>query len=404
MSITFDGNISPTSSIMRDGCTDETNNRVCVVDSSSTTFRAYSLDSPFTQFGSNTTCLSSPAAICLINSASAVIRSSSVTTTDFIELSSNYRTNTGVSVGSAVPAISKGQQAAGDTSAQVAFFAATTAQTIVRVSVPANSIQAITIPSMGSSNVTCVILKSANRWLIGTNKGEIYEIDGAVNVIDSWHSNMTPSLGFTRGNLTIPGSTIQFMSYDNNLLCFTDTDGNVFRMDWSTKTMIGQEHIALGNDKGMTLSHSASGICLMSMDYANNTIKPIYEYDITILPGTVRDTLFTDSAAPVPAMGINTTNGKAWAIQNTTEKIRVFTVTPRDSMVQPQPFSLEAGYSGARVLLLDDTAGQGTIKIILDTNILPSSSYRIPTAKSLIACMKYGDGATAKWKLNRIAT
>lgn len=403
MSITFDGNISPTSSIMRDGCTDETNNRVCVVDSSSTTFRAYSLTSPFTQFGSNTTCLSNPAAICLINSASAVIRSSSVTTTDFIELSSNYRTNTGVSVGSAIPAISKGQQSAGDTSLQVAFFAATTSQTILRVSIPANTIQAITIPIMGSSNVTCVILKGANRWLIGTSKGEILEIDSACNVIDSWHSNMTPSLGLARGNLTVPSSAIQFMAYDNNLIVFTDTNGNVFRMDWSTKTMLGQQHVGLGNDKGLSLSNSASGIVLMSYDYSNNSIKPIYEYDLTILPGQVRDTLFTDSAAPVPALGINTTNGKSWAIQNTTEKIRVFTVTPRDS-ISSGAISMEAGYTQARLLLLDDTDGSGTVQVILDTLILPASSYRVPTAKSLIACMKYGEGATAKWKLNRIAT
>lgn len=403
MSITFDGNISPTSTIMRDGCTDEVNNRVCIVDSSSTTFRAYSLNSPFTQFGSNTTCLSNPAAICLINSASAVIRSNSVTTTDFIELSTNYRTNTGVSVGGAVPATSKGQQCASDPSLQVAFFATSTNQAITRVSIPANSIQSITIPNMGSSNVTCVILKGSNRWLIGTSDGEIYEIDSAVNIIDSWHSNLAPSLGMQRSNLTVPASQIQFMSYDNNILTFSDTDGNLFVMDWSTKTVLRQRHTALGNDKGYCLSNSASGVCLISMDYAQNTIKPISEMDITVLPGQLRDTLFTDSAAPVPAMGINTTNGKCWAIQNTTERIRVFTVTPRDTTVS-STITLEAGYDKARMLLLDDTGGQGTVKVILDTVILPNSQYRIPTGKSLIACMKHGDGATAKWKLNRIAT
>lgn len=403
MSLTFDGNISPTSTIMRDGCTDETNNRVCIVDSSSTTFRAYSLNSPFTQFGSNTTCLTNPAAICLINTASAVIRSNSVTTTDFVELSTNYRTNTGVSVGGAVPATSKGQQCAGDTSLQVAFFASATNQVITRVSIPANSIQSITIPNMSASNVTCVILKSSGRWLIGTSDGEIYEIDAAVNVIDSWHSNLMPSLGMQRSNLSIPASSIQFMSYDNNILTFSDTDGNLFIMDWSTKAMLYQSHTALGNDKGYCLSNGASGVTLISMDYANNTIKPISELDITVLPGTLRDTLFTDSAAPVCSMGINTTNGKCWAIQNTTEKIRVFTVTPRSTVTPTFTIQVNTDVK-AELLLLDDTNGQGTLQVILDTEVQSPGTYRLPSGKNLIACVKYGEGSTALWELHRIAT
>ena len=91
MSIIYNGSISLTSSTLQDGIADPSNNQIYFVESTLPSFRKYDM-STFGFIGS-ATCLSSPGAICLINNASSVIASTSVTTVDFIENATNYRTN-----------------------------------------------------------------------------------------------------------------------------------------------------------------------------------------------------------------------------------------------------------------------------------------------------------------------
>src|SRR5581483_3726792 len=81
-----------TSNTVVDGVTDEGNQRVCIIETTTPSFRMYNLSNQ-AQFLSNITCLSSPIGVALVNTVSAVIISSSVTTVDFIELSSGFRFN-----------------------------------------------------------------------------------------------------------------------------------------------------------------------------------------------------------------------------------------------------------------------------------------------------------------------
>lgn len=401
MSITFVGSISPASTTMRDGCTDEINNRIDIVESSGPSFRQFSMTSPFTQFGSNVTCLTAPAAVCLLNSASAVIRSSSVTTTDYIELATNYRTNAS-SVGGAIPVAGKGQQCAADMAQAVAFFASSTSNAITKVT--ATAVTSNTVPSMSNDTVTCVILKGPDRWLLGTAFGAIYEINSSVSVLDSYHTNMLPQIGMAR-SASPAACVVKYMSFSDNLLTVTTGDGSMIIMDWSTKTIMYQNQVSIGQNHGLAISHSASGVFVAGHTISTNDNKLIYETDGTVIPGQVNDILYTDNSGTFPALGINITTATAWAIQNGTEKIRIFTLAPRTSSTQTFTIQSPSGTNVlARLLLIDDTGGQGTDKIVLDTIMQSPGTYRIPSGKSLIAIAKYGEGSTAKWEAHRIST
>lgn len=403
MSITHSGNVTLTSATVRDGCTDETNNRVCLVESSSNTFRQYDLSSPFNQFGSNLTVLSTPAAVCLINASSAVIASSAVSTVDFVELASNTRTN--VSGGATVGiSTAKGQLGAGDTSNGIAFFCNSNSRKLTKIVASTYAITQPDVAFTANSTATAIIFKGSGRFLVGTSNGHIYEIDTTPVIKDAFVFGLDPNV--ITGTQSFTSTSIRYLSYDNNILTFSTVDGTLVIMDWSTKTVLHKSQP--GKDNGISLCQAASGIALASRNWTTGANNLIYELDFTIEAprcDTNGGIYFTDSTGAIPAMGVNTSNATGWALQSTTNKIRIFSVAPRASTTTTFTVQYPSGTNvKARILCLDDTSGVGTVKRTLDTYMQSPGTYRVPTGKSIVWFPIFGDGTNARSQIKRIST
>jgi len=406
MSIIYNGSISLTSSTLQDGIADPSNNQIYFVESTLPSFRKYDM-STFGFIGS-ATCLSSPGAICLINNASSVIASTSVTTVDFIENATNYRTNK--AGGLALAGNAKNQRIAADTASGIAFYVSSTANKLVKLVGSPQSVTQITLPGVANFLPTCVILKSTGRWLVGGRFGKIYEINSSGNVVDELVVPLSPNTGILSttalGNLAI--DAISSMSYDNNML-LVGTEQALMLFDYSTKTLLKQMfiHQATNQPQNAVLCAAASGETVLSWSNAfgagveNNLIQ---ELDFTVAPFQLRDNLHTDSTNKIVSTGFNPTTALGFALQQTSEKIRIFSVVTRASTTRTftvNPGGIDQKF---RLILIDDSGGVGNASIILDTYAQSPATYRIPTGKTILELVKVGQGTNALWDYSRYTT
>lgn len=395
MSITYNTSTTPPTANLTDGCTDETNNLVVVCETTEPSVRKYDLTSGV-QSGVDMVTLASPAAICMMG-ASAIVASTTVSTVDFIEVTTGRRQN--VSGGSTVTYTAKGQQSAADASLKIAFIASSTSRTITKVDGTAFTATQVTFPIGANFDVRTVILKSAGRWLCGTEDGKVIEIDSTPNVIDSLVLDSGPRTGASVGQSSAyKGMEVKYMSFSDNILLVATNDMSLSAYDWSTKTLIWQ--IMAGRDSSNSgnfcLSNGASGVCVIGKGFSlQDGTQSIAEFDMTCQTGIVRDQpLYLDTVDPVIASGINTTNGKAWCLQNNAQRIRFFSVTPRSTTTRTVTVQVSGLDVNARLIIIDDT-NQLAPMIILDTYMKSPGNYRVPTGKNIIEIVEYGDGATA---------
>jgi len=403
MSITYDGAISVSAVTWRDGATDTTQNQVYIVESSSSTMRKYDL-STRSQVGSNINTLSTPSAITLATNLSSVIVSSAVTTVDIIENSSGYRTN--IAGGLATGGTVKNQQIAGDTSTGICIAATNTTNTLVKVNANTQTVSQLSILGSGPSfTFTTVILKSAGRWLVGGNNStvgnaRIFEIDANGTIYDEMPLPMSPNGGTqTTSNV----SAIAGMAYDTNILTIATAD-TVFIYDWTTKAQlyVFQTSTSSASD-ALILSNAASGECLLTCGVNTTPNNSVFELDFSVNPGQIKDSLFLTAINSVTAAGINTANNKGWALQNTaTPKIHVFTITPRDTRTRTVTVQNGGSDVKCRLIWLDDTSSPA--QLIFDTIMQSPATYRIPSNKTIVEIIKYGEGTTALWDLSRYTT
>lgn len=398
MSITLTGSVSLTNSTLRDGIADPSTNLIYIVEGTTPSFRRIDPVNLIVM-NASAVCLTAPSGITMINTASAVIVSSSVTTVDYIEVATGYRTN--VAGGLTTFASFKSQQIAGDTSAGIAFATSSTINTLVKMT----SGQVITKPVInGTASFTpiCVILKSPGRWLVGGKFGKVYEIDSSANIIDQLDVGNLPNTGISSTNANISPPTIGFMSYDNNLL-LVSTEDSLQLFDYSTKTKLWHTPVSQSLNTGV-LCAAASGITLFSRLVAPSTENNIgTELDFTVAPVQVRDCLFTDSTNLVVATGLNPASNLGFLLQSTSEKVRIFNVIPRGSTTRTITVQVAGIDQKARVLLLNDT-GLGTATRLLGTVIQSPGTYRVPTGTNIIEIVKVGDGTNALWDVTRYST
>jgi hypothetical protein len=401
MSISFDGNIVVSSVAFESGVTHEGNNEVNLVESTGPTFRRYSLSS-LTQVGTSVTTLSAPSGVTLINSSSAVVCSSGNTQVDFIEISSGFRTNhTGALQTPSTP--DKSQYIAVDSASNTVMYISTSTSPMKVVKViPNQVISQIDIPAVFSASLRCIISKESGRFLLGDTIGHIYEMDVNGNILDNFILPIPNTEPTTNTGSAYSQLSIQSLAYSDNLLLATvggSLNGMMYLIDWTTKTVLQIIQTEPGSNFNV-LSNPASGVCLAGTQATTTANKPIHELDFTTnIPIHATSTLFTDSTGGIIACGINTTNNKAWALQESTDRIRVFTVTPRESTTRLITVQDGANVE-ARVILIDDTTA-GASKIILDTYSLSPATYRVPSGKNIIEMVKYNDGVTAKWATSR---
>lgn len=408
MSITYTNTITPASVSIKDACIDSSNNQIYIVESTTPSLRKYDL-STMAQVGSNYTCLASPGAVCLINSASAVVQSFSGSTIDFIEVATGFRSN--VAGGASCPVTTKSQQIAADTALGIAWGCSSTAQKMVKVVASTFTVTNPTLNFLSTFTANSVIYKSSGRWLVGGSYGLVYEIDGSGNIADSMTINETPnsgvwgSTGSWIGTSTSP--KVLQMSYDNNMLLL-GTDDQIFLYDWSTKTKLYQNRVIWNNSGANTTTMCASFNgetllgCAPNAAGLNGTVK---ELDFTVNAVQNQDTLFIDNAATIFWTGFNSGNTTAAAIDATNSKIRVFSVSQRATTTRT--FTVQASsvdLKNVRLILIDDTGGIGATKPMLDTIMNSPAVYRVPTGKTIKEIVKYQTGISALWDYSEYST
>lgn len=395
--ITDVGTISLSSVTSRDAVFDSNTGYIIYVESTGNTLRKYD-PSTQSQVGGNITTLSTPAAVCMINSSSAAVFSSGVTTVDIIEISSGYRTN--LSGGTALSSTVKSQQCAGDTSTATAISISATARKVVKVN--NGAVTSLTIQSDSSAIMNCCILKSSGRWLIGGQFGKIYEIDASGNIVDQLDIGLLDNagqLGPVSGSLL--STTVEYMSYDNNLL-LVSTDGAVILLDWSTKTVLHRSN-SNNNTLGNCLCAASSGITLSSRPNTSSLNNTVWAWDFTNEPIKMNensDMYFLAATTATVAVGINPNNNYGFNVQGNTQ-INVFTVAPRYSTTRTVTVPNTAKF---RLIWIDDTVGNGNTKILLDTFGQSPATYRIPTGKTIKEIVKVGTGTNATWGYGEFTT
>lgn len=394
MSITFTGSITPTPTIVfKDACTNEAANTILFIESNSNSLRQYNL-STLSQVGVNLSVTPTPVAITMIAAGSAVVANSG-SSADLIELATGYQQNfTG---GGAISSFTvRAQQGAGDTTSRIAFFCATNTNRILsKFDGNSFTFTQVTMAFQQSEIPNCIIFKETGRFLVGTSAGRVYEIDTAGNIVDKFDFFFD---NFYFLNSSMLPSIVQ-LAYADGFLTISYSQGIVSFIDWTTKTLLDSKHD--GTQNGMTFSNSASGEFLVSRNYTTAQNNVIYEMDTSISGLINIDHLFTDSTGSISACGINTTNNLGWSIQNTANKIRVFSVNPTSRATR---IVTTLNNAPARVIIIDETGGQGTLKRVVDTYTTSPRTFRLETGKSYIELVKINDGTNATWDASRYST
>jgi hypothetical protein len=394
VSITYVSSITPTTATLRDGCTDELNNQVIIVESNGNTIRGYNLNTGAQNFNFGVS--SAPSCVSLIATGIAAVGYSGTSVIDFVQLSSGFRQSG--AAGTTTSTV-KGQLMAADLSLQKGFMCSSTARQYFRYEFDGTTgaVTSFTNSNMNTSSQTnCVILKSPGRWLFGTTCGQVFEVDGSGAIVDMAEFGLT----YGGGNLSVSTNTainIAYMSYSDNLLLIQWTNGTLQLVDWSTKKVLNN----FLNSGGM-LSHASSGVCIGGRTFTTNTTNNvIFEVDFTIFPYSTSLPLFTDQTSATFAAGINTSTGRSWALQ-TTPRIRIFDLVPRASttaLYSYQPLGEDVPY---RLTVLQDNGSSS--QVVLDTFSQSPGTYRLPVGKSLINIYRYGEGATALYQVTRTQT
>lgn len=385
---------------MTDAVVDASNNELYIVETTGPSMRKFNLQT-LSQVGSSITTLANPGCIALINSASSVIVSTSVSTVDFIENATGYRTN--LTGGNAVLNTLKGQRMASDTTNGVAIACTGSSNLLVKITAT-QAVSTITLKGMTNWSAECIIFKSSGRFLVAGKFGKVYEIDLNGSIQDELTVTMDPNTGLLANEADSPLDlpTIYFISYDNNLLTVT-TDESISVYDYSTKTKLWQHQMnQTSGGSQMVLCAASSGESLMARNSIVSAGNPITELNFTTYGPRLGDTLFTDNANAVFCTGFAPGLSFGWALHHTIEKIRVFTVSAPPTTIQT--VTLPSPYLSGRLLVLDDTNGVGTIQRVLDTYCLSGNTYRLPTGKTLIGITKMYNGTNAFWCEARIST
>lgn len=397
MSLTYINGATLSSASIQNGCTDEINNQVLIVESTGPSLRKYNLNT-VSQVGSNLTCLSSPSAICLINSASAVITTSSGSSVDFIELSTNYRVN--VTGAGSVPNTGSRAVLAGDPTNSVALACTNTAKRLMRIDGSTFNITNLNnLEIVGSSTFTSIILKSPGRWLAGTSLGEIVEIDSTGKVYDRMRISIENNAGREPDSGSLLVTDILGMAFDNNILIVSTGQGVLLQYDWTTKTLLTTRPCyAFSPSQAFTLSNSASGVVCGGSSFSN--AAPFVALDITCRGLDTDGYIYTGGTGATLACGINNLNARGWYLYGTT-LLRVFSLTP-NRVTTTRTFTVtDSGQNVENELILLDYDASSIGKPILHTYMKSPATYRVESGKVILEIIKYGDGDNAKFAFNK---
>lgn len=411
MSLSWISTTSISSCRLVDSVFDEPNQILRFVEISANTLRNYDVNTGL-QIGSNVPLLTNPYAICLISPASALIGYASQSQGfSLVELSSNFRQDYSRPSG-LLSSQTKGQQLAADPSLKIAFSASTTNEI---VKFDGNNFTRTSIPlRMRSCKASSIIFKSSGRWLVGSDDsatpgGMIFEIDSNGAIVDSME---LPRKGWVGNYFYLNGHppAITYLSYGDNILIVSCYDGDIFIIDWSTKTIIDY-FLHSVQTYGTTLSNMSDGVVLTVGCFPPGSYSTtVNELDPTIGRShySSNPLFLNDVSNSNPNIHIQQSTGKVIITQSnggtTTSRLIFATLTSRASTTTTLTVQDPPGTDiKCRLWLIQDD-GVGSIKILLDTIMQSPATYRVPTGKTIRAFVKYGEGNDAKYQMSVFTT
>ena len=257
----------------------------------------------------------------------------------------------------------------------------------------------------------CVINKSSGRFLVGTDIGQIYEVDINGNIYNTLNVNVDNTQGVyasesSAATVTYPVSNL---AYDNNILLVGMGDGTTFVYDYTMGTKIAQAQFkGTSSNNGIIFTPAASGevAAIVGGTGWSNPGIPLFELDFTVKPLKVKDVIYTGSAVSAPQdASINRNNGIGWFVGPTAGSVATIYFY---SVTGVRPTSLQTftypGNPQGRLTLIDLTSGSAVGRPLLDTYIQFPATYRVPSGKTILAEVEIGDGESAIFQAAQIST
>ena len=390
MSITFIGTIDISSTTFSDADTNEDNNEVVYVEKGGNTLVGYDL-STLVQTCCTTSLTTTPAAVTIINSASAAVGLSN-SSIDLVELHSGYKQN--YSGATSMSTLNEWScRAATDKDNLISLFCSSSSRTLSKFDANTFTASSITINAPVNSYFFSIINIGNDRFIVGTDGRNLFEIDSSGNFYKSM---------FLEDIRLASNIHINQLSYYNGFLLVSAGQdcGLVVLIDWTTRTILHRQGSTSTGNLGVTLSNSASGVVIAAKSNTVSSFSGNTIYEMTINQGfKANNFLYNNNTGAITATGINSLTNYCWAIQETIDDIRVFTI---DAPSTTQKTISSPNGEDFRVLILDISSSPA--EVIVDTYTTSPRTLDIPTGKTILETIKIGTGTNATWSSSKYTT
>lgn len=373
-----------------------------VLTISTTTLKKWDLETG-TQSGSDLVMSGTARGICVVG-ASAVVSKSTSSNWSLVDIGTLYETN--FSGGSASITNNGARSMASDRDSGVAFFGTTSSRNIGRFS--GGSVTNISL-DVGSNIVASSFLHKTGttNFFMACTGGWIYEIDSSGNIVQERQISLDPS-NYLHALASTPTLTVRSMAYiDGFLYIWGSIPQMLWVLDWTTGNLV---HMSSNLSTNMVVSDPASGMFLMGRDETQqtNTASAIYEVSPyiygwgSVSPELDNSILYISSPGAYVSIGCNAASGIGWALQETIDDLRIFSVTASSSLVETTHSS--PNNEDFRLIVVDETGGQGNLKVIVDTYTTSPRTLHLPGGKDILEIIKIGEGVDAQWDVSRYST
>lgn len=399
MSLTYSLTIAVGTTV-KDAINNEATNQILVLTTGNVI--TYNISSGST-VSTSQSLLSTPVSLCLLNSASALVVSSAVSTADVVELSSGFRQNySGGGTGK-----DKVQTVACITASSIAYGFHNTDGSLVKFNASTFTLSTVANNRFLSEDRAFTIISiPGDRLLIGTEDGVIHEVDANLTCYGSMSIPVLPSLrtGERGGNAqTYTSQAVMSMTYFEGIILCSTVPGLLHKIHWPTKTILEQYLISAsaGTLNPITLGENASGIVGIADGPGNTSAskQSLAELDFMESPINYRDFLYTTSGASFLKSGVK--DSKLWGLHNAASNVFVASVVPRTTTTVVTT-ATGVGESGRILRIID----QGSSSYVEYDSALSDDpeTLLVSSGKNIIEVVLYGEGVDEQASLSEYST
>jgi hypothetical protein len=343
-------------------------------------FRQYEF-TYLTQTASSTANLlgSTPSDITLIAPTTACISYSGSNRFDLICLTT-YAT-AGITTGAAATngSTTTHQQCAGNPATGFALATDNTAGKIQLINSANNTCLPVTPSggSWGTDTAYCVIVKpDSNTWLVGTNKGKIYEISSAGAILNTI---VLPSSAVVAPSSLIPTVQVQTLSYcpTTSAVCAITQNGPMYVYTWPTAVPVSS-YISIASKPVLCQSSSGTAILGNAAGDGFGLISEIYfEQGYPVFSSQIG----IENSGGCYTVGLENTFNYAWSSNSTTNTypaLRIYNITSSQKTTVPSASQNPPGsYVNQRIIRFRDD-GIGTACVEYDAYMVSAGPINLP--------------------------